>query len=233
LPLARRLPSHIPVYGLQGDAETACNRAFDQIAADYVKEIRTFQPRGPYFIAGYSIGGVVAHEMARQLSEHSGHVRLFLVDSYPRNLPAPWRWLMQIRSAAIRSRQLIGPVAKRPLAALRHPEIVVALGRALLRGSSRLTRTVLSVPNSFDESMARFVPSPYSGDATLFLAARSGLPLEFGWKYLMRNPIDVQPLPSTHATIFGEGLGGLATALADRYDRYSQNSNNGTNGSGR
>jgi thioesterase domain-containing protein len=39
------------------------------MAAVYVKEIRRVQPHGPYFIAGYCMGGTVAFEVAQQLHE--------------------------------------------------------------------------------------------------------------------------------------------------------------------
>ena len=222
MPLVRQLPARIPVYGLQGDPETARGRTFDQILADYVREIRTFRPRGPYFVAGYSLGGVLAHEMACQLNEQSDEaVRLFLIDSYPQNLPAPRRWVMHIGGIAARNRRRFGVVVRGTLAGPRHPEARAELAQALLRGFRWLTRTNVNAPNSFDESMIRLVPRPFSGHATLFLAAGPAPPLKFGWKYLLRNPLDIHSLQGTHVSIFREDLLALATALAGSYDRYS------------
>jgi amino acid adenylation domain-containing protein len=222
LPLVRQLPARIPVYGLQGDPETARGRTFDQILADYVREIRAFRPRGPYFVAGYSLGGVLAHEMACQLNEQSDEaVRLFLIDSYPQNLPAPRRWVMHIGGIAARNRRRFGVVVRGTLAGPRHPEARAELAQALLRGFRWLTRTNVNAPNSFDESMIRLVPRPFSGHATLFLAAGPAPPLKFGWKYLLRNPLDIHSLQGTHVSIFREDLLALATALAGSYDRYS------------
>jgi thioesterase domain-containing protein len=49
-----------------------------------VTEIRKVQPEGPYFIGGYSFGGLVAFEMARQLAADDQEVGLLaLVDTYP------------------------------------------------------------------------------------------------------------------------------------------------------
>jgi thioesterase domain-containing protein len=234
LPLIHQLPAHIPVYGLQGDVETALGRTFDLIAADYVREIRTFRSRGPWFIAGYSLGGVLAHEVARQLKDDSDQaVRLFLIDSYPRNLRAPWRWVMEIHAAATRGRRLLGRVVKSPLAALRHPEILQRMFRRLTRTSGSAPKPEGVFSNPFNESIARLVPRRYSGDATLFLAAGAGHPLKFGWQSLIRNPIDVQTLQGTHVSLLREGLAPLATALAGRYDHYSQNSNKEADGLGR
>jgi aspartate racemase len=59
-----------PVYGLQAQGldgkQTPLNRVED-MASYYIKEIHTVQPEGPYFLAGFSFGGAVAFEMARQL----------------------------------------------------------------------------------------------------------------------------------------------------------------------
>jgi thioesterase domain-containing protein len=70
----RQLALHIgrdrPVYGLQarglyGDQEP--HRDFREAASDYIAEIRTVQPHGPYLLGGFSGGGLIAYEMAQQL----------------------------------------------------------------------------------------------------------------------------------------------------------------------
>ena len=50
------------LYGNQSPHES-----FEDMARDYVEELRRIQPRGPYFIGGFSGGGLVAFEMVRQL----------------------------------------------------------------------------------------------------------------------------------------------------------------------
>ena len=70
--LARHLGDDQPFYGLQsqgldGSCPPLTNVA--EMAAVYVKEIRRVQPHGPYFIAGYCMGGTVAFEVAQQLHE--------------------------------------------------------------------------------------------------------------------------------------------------------------------
>lgn len=59
-----------PCYGLQarglyGDHEP--HLTFEEAAADYIRELRTVQPHGPYYLAGFSGGGLHAYEMAHQL----------------------------------------------------------------------------------------------------------------------------------------------------------------------
>jgi thioesterase domain-containing protein len=69
-PLARLLSADQPVYafdspGLNGTQEPLTS--IEAMAADYVAAVRAEFPRGPYLLAGYSMGGTVAFEMARQL----------------------------------------------------------------------------------------------------------------------------------------------------------------------
>lgn len=54
------------------------------LAAYYLAEVRKTQPHGPYLLGGYSFGGTVAFEMARQLQESGEDVRrLIMFDALP------------------------------------------------------------------------------------------------------------------------------------------------------
>ncbi|KAB0563526.1 non-ribosomal peptide synthetase [Pseudomonas palleroniana] len=70
LPLARALPADMPVYALQaagsGQGSTPIE-SIEEMAAEYLAAVRRVQPQGPYVLAGWSFGGFVAYEMARQL----------------------------------------------------------------------------------------------------------------------------------------------------------------------
>ena len=69
-PLARRLAPERPFYGLQarglyGGAPPAVT--VEELAEHYLSEIRDVQPHGPYYLAGYCFGALVAYEMAQRL----------------------------------------------------------------------------------------------------------------------------------------------------------------------
>jgi thioesterase domain-containing protein len=54
------------------------------MAADYIEQIRSAQPSGPYRLLGWSVGGVIAHEIAVQLRAAGERVEaLVLLDAYP------------------------------------------------------------------------------------------------------------------------------------------------------
>jgi amino acid adenylation domain-containing protein len=68
--LVRLLGPERPVYGLRArglEGEGEPHRDFREMARDYVEAVRRAQPQGPYALAGYCYGGVVAYEMACQL----------------------------------------------------------------------------------------------------------------------------------------------------------------------
>ncbi|MGI4022615.1 MAG: non-ribosomal peptide synthetase [Janthinobacterium lividum] len=68
--IAKHVDDDQPVYGLQARGLDGHDKPLDnmeEIASNYVEEIVKNNPVGPYAIAGYSFGGYVAVEMARQL----------------------------------------------------------------------------------------------------------------------------------------------------------------------
>ncbi|MBL1068995.1 alpha/beta fold hydrolase [Streptomyces sp. 7-21] len=81
------LPADRPVYGLQARAVTgtdALPESIAEIAADYVRQIRSVQPTGPYHLVGWSLGGNIAHAMAEALQTAGEEVRLLgILDAYP------------------------------------------------------------------------------------------------------------------------------------------------------
>ncbi len=77
--LARFLGPDQPCYGLQArgvaDGQDPHTRIED-MAAHYIQAMRTVQPTGPYLLGGWSMGGVVAFEMAQQLHAQGQSVAL-------------------------------------------------------------------------------------------------------------------------------------------------------------
>lgn len=68
--LARELGPDQPCYGLESPGlhdRTSPARRFEDIAAHHVDLLRQVRPHGPYVLGGWSVGAMVAHEMARQL----------------------------------------------------------------------------------------------------------------------------------------------------------------------
>ncbi|MFI9366987.1 amino acid adenylation domain-containing protein, partial [Kitasatospora sp. NPDC053057] len=87
MPLVRHVPADIPLYalqarGLDGVGEVAGSIA--EMATDYIEQMRSVQPSGPYHLLGWSYGGVIAHEIAVQLQAAGEEVgALVMLDQYP------------------------------------------------------------------------------------------------------------------------------------------------------
>ena len=80
-----------PFFALQArgvDGTTSPHHSIEEMARAYVEEIRALRPRGPYLLAGYSGGGVVAFEMAQQLKALGEEVPLLVFfDTYHPQMP--------------------------------------------------------------------------------------------------------------------------------------------------
>jgi amino acid adenylation domain-containing protein len=92
LELVRRLDGSGPVYGLQSPAPDAEGRRPDRVEAladCYLEAVRRRWPEGPYRLLGWSMGGLVAFEMARQLQAAGAAVeQLVLLDTAPPEIGA-------------------------------------------------------------------------------------------------------------------------------------------------
>jgi thioesterase domain-containing protein len=81
--LARALDAELPFYALKAadfdHPERLGHDRIEAMASAYLEAVRTVQPAGPVSLAGWSFGGVVAYEMARQLGP-SGVRALILID---------------------------------------------------------------------------------------------------------------------------------------------------------
>lgn len=85
--LMTNIGTDYPIYGLQargiGQREEL-PKTLDDMAADYIEQIRTVQPKGPYHLLGWSLGGNVVQAMATQLQNHGEEVSLLvMLDAYP------------------------------------------------------------------------------------------------------------------------------------------------------
>ncbi|MGF1489500.1 MAG: amino acid adenylation domain-containing protein, partial [Prochloraceae cyanobacterium] len=83
--LANHLKDY-PVYGLQSiglEGHSTPLTKIEDMASQYIEAIETIQQTGPYHLAGWSLGGVIAFEIARQLSDRGEKIAyLSLIDSH-------------------------------------------------------------------------------------------------------------------------------------------------------
>jgi amino acid adenylation domain-containing protein len=154
-----------PVYGLQSRGFTdsgAVNSSVEEIATDYLTQIRSVQPAGPYHLLGWSFGGNIAHAIAARLQADGEQVALLaLLDSYP-----------------VRPDPAVTPLAADDPAAL--AELLVSIGgRAdgpvTLDDLARLTADQDSPLHGIPAAAIAALPGVFAGNGNALLRHRTGL----------------------------------------------------------
>jgi acyl-coenzyme A synthetase/AMP-(fatty) acid ligase/thioesterase domain-containing protein/acyl carrier protein len=201
-PMARRMTYSGAVIGIQARGLAGPeppHTSVEAMATEYLREIKTWQPEGPYHLCGYSFGGLVAFEMARQLAQSGdqvGLVGLFDTRLSPRRWPLRcWLSLVRRRIGESAAAARATPIHRWPGAVwrtisqagenLRSYAMPAASGGAPLPSFLQYARgRVLNVGLSAVLASARYRPGFYPGELTLFTAAEQepGLPsLETIW----------------------------------------------------
>jgi acetoacetyl-CoA synthetase len=113
--LVKQLRSSHAIYGLQARGtdgiEEPCS-SIEEMAASHVDAIKSIQPHGPYALVGYSLGGLVALEMARLLAATGESVDLLvMVDSHPplQYAPLAQQLGVYVRRVVHRASRLLRP----------------------------------------------------------------------------------------------------------------------------
>ena len=85
--LVKHIQTHRPIYGMQAKGTDGVDEPFDRIedlAQFHLDAIKKLQPHGPYYLVGYSLGGLVTFEMAQRLTKNGEKVALLaMLESYP------------------------------------------------------------------------------------------------------------------------------------------------------
>jgi len=229
--LPRYLGSDQPVYGLQHqsqDGHRALYTRIEEIAAHYIGEIRSVQTNGPYFLAGFCIGGMIVFEMARQLQKQGEEVAmLVLLDPRSRcgelspahkDSPTLRLHLTWFRHKVCRhARELapLGPQEKLNYALVRVTGRIMALrettswiGRRLLCEAlghplppSLRTRYIQSI---YDRAARAYVPMLYQGRVTIFKTQGRYSNGQFGWGNLIAEGSEIHELDIDHDSVFKE-----------------------------
>ncbi|MGB6479856.1 MAG: amino acid adenylation domain-containing protein [Candidatus Sulfotelmatobacter sp.] len=209
--LAQHLGSEQPFYALQAQGlneNYPCHTRAEDMAAHYVKEIRSVQPEGPYFLGGYSFGGMIALEMAQQLiaqGEEPPVVVLFdTLCPAARGIPPSQEltsfsspFLNILRISGSERQAYLSRVAKAPLRAIQWGLHV-----------AKLPRKVRKVRNACLKAARYYAPRAYPGRAILFRSSREplgGLSDPYaGWSKYLANGLQVCEVKSNHDNILLE-----------------------------
>ncbi len=241
--LARAMKGEHVIYGVQSPAASFNSnaahwhvRSIEDLARQYVSQLKSVEPQGPYHLGGWSFGGLVAYEMARQLQEVEGSVAsLALIDSFIPNC--------RVENVSMPLREGDRPYPSYPahfddaqlLSSVFHPED--SLGVLDIRQSTSDERlaAVLAhaksyklIPADADVSIAkrlatlirehcaagqRYVPSKYSGRVVFFTPSDgAGKEAAINLEHLKTLAADLKicQVPGTHASMISEGAGAIS-----------------------
>jgi len=185
--LARRLAPDLPVYGLEADGSPPA-ADLPLLAARHVAALQRLQPHGPYRLAGWSMGGVLAFEMARHLRQNGETVGLLcLIDSY---LPAE---IARFESA------LAGEDGDPVERAFRRD--VLGDAGTLLPGDEVRSHPLFATFRAQNEALMAYVPAPLEVPLTLLRAGGGDAAAPTGWHPLAAAGLTVLPVAGEHDTL--------------------------------
>jgi amino acid adenylation domain-containing protein len=228
--LAAELGDDQPFYGLQFrgvDGQHVPHRRIEDMAEEFLADVRRVQSSGPYYLGGYSAGGLAAYEMARLLQARGERVGLVvLFDTLNPTLPA---WSLRERFDAHMAnfrRRGVAYVPARVLARLR--EEVTGLSRAVR------ARLATHYPFAFrhdavwtaaEEAIRAYRPEPAPFDVLLIradpaLSAGGGIgyrPHESnGWRGVVTGELEIVELACSHSDLVGAHAAALAGRALER-----------------
>jgi amino acid adenylation domain-containing protein len=225
-PLARRLGSEQPFYGLQSrglyGGVLVAPATVEEMASHYLSEMRQVHRGGPWRLAGYCFGAIVAFEMAQRLLADGEKVELLAMF----NGPSPiwirrWGWYANqpskrvSRPAPVRftRKQRLERQLARFRRALREPHrfttSLVWYSRRV--GGQRRTRIALALGRPLPEEAREeyflrlhakaervYEPKPYNGDLLVFFGERLYEDPQLGWGGLATGEIRAYAVPGSH-----------------------------------
>jgi thioesterase domain-containing protein len=236
---ARQLATHLgldqPVYGFHnasGNIISEREGSLEELATRYVKDLVAFQPNGLYCLTGYSFGGFLAYEVARQLLDRGSRIGyLAIIDTGPsspgdfsfkanlsgvldflRNIPW-WVWedLLECRPSEMlrRIRRKVRELRKRLKKTINPNMRTVAI--ADLEDIFELSvypKDYVQAMEYHLELLRGYQPSSYSGPLTLYRARTQPLfgleKADLGWGTIVGKSIEIVRVPGNHETIIRE-----------------------------
>jgi len=218
-----------PVFGLQAkglDGEDEPLYTIEEIAAYYNEEIFKVDKSGSYSLAGFSMGGQLAYEMARQLLEAGNKVSFLGVfdtvseNVSDRHIPFFKRYRLRIIRIFCQIRWVIITFLKKPMdekfafAKLKWKSLkqkftgddyTLKHEGASLGKQSELPKYLHKVHQANDLALNKYILPPYPGKLTLFRAMHQTFyiadPVKYGWAEYVKE-MEILDIPGEHSTIF-------------------------------
>jgi thioesterase domain-containing protein/acyl carrier protein len=212
--LAPHLDPDQPLYGLQARGIDGCSdplETVEEMAQAYMEEIVAAIPEGPVCLAGYSMGGSIAFEIARRMELEKRKVSaLILMDTFG-PLPA---WTLAHHServlTAFHNRwkeftpgdwiQEVGVLGRRGLQWM-GSKLLPASSAPAVEGRENVRVTLEAMDDILFQAAWTYDPKPYAGSMDYLLATDQALPGEssrFLWEQLAEGGVRHHEVPVHH-----------------------------------
>jgi aspartate racemase len=206
--------------------------SLEALAARCRNAVLQVQPRGPYYLFGYCFAGVLAFEVASQLTRLGESVAfLGLLDAYygpgGKLLARPWikRWTYHARRVSQDGMAYLGREVCYKLRALKRDLLPYA--RRLVRaavGEAESQAMLLHSGRFVTAMLAGYRAAPYPGNAVLFSGARSSpfspraeYSQTNGWEAVIQGGVQVEEVDCGHTDIVLEPYLGEVARRLERY----------------
>jgi thioesterase domain-containing protein len=228
--LALYLDKDQPVYGLQPIGLNGVDQPLDTIeamAAYYTKLIISNQPEGPYQLAGYSTGGYIAYEIAKNLTESGKKVNnLFILDTYPNfskytyhGIALRYIWMNSINLFTsyknlkhfYENKSLTGiaynfiydlAMKIRKVLSL-EPQVIVSEEEIKYNFKQAMRKKILAISFRAEKN---YRTTPYYGPLVFIRAIENEVEYvrnsDLGWRKFVEGILTVYDVPHTHHTLF-------------------------------
>ncbi len=224
--LAHYLSEAQPLYGLQSlgiNGEQEPLTSIEEMSTRYIEALQTVQPQGPYQLAGWSMGGVIALEMAQQLIARGEKIASFIIiDAFlpqaDKGMPKEFDEVTLLMMLAKDLSQALGldlPLSETYLRQMKadeqlHYVLKQAQQSNVLPPETKLDylRQMLTVFKANHRALANYTPKSFAGHIELFYAAQRGekgnLELIQAWEKLAGNGLMRYAVAGNHYEIWQE-----------------------------
>ena len=217
--IAKNMDPEQPVYALQAKGlntnhiDDSLDRMED-IAAYYISEIIAQNPDGPYSLAGYSLGGIIVFEMAKQLKAMGKEIRMVaMFDTYADNSNYFNPFLLNVTKKFRRQFPkmlfIMRSFMKQPWQTfLYQADFVKNKFRQLFRISEREQEEApiydKKLADKYEYAYVHYRMTPYDGSIDLFKVKTRLYYLDdliyLGWKQFAQKGVNVYEITGDHKT---------------------------------
>ncbi len=231
--LTRHLKADRPIYAFQAkglDGSSELSSSIEEMADDYIAEIKKLQPQGPYMLLGFSLGGFIAYDMAKKLTARNSEVSfagvIDSVSSMAKHIQSPWgHKFFQIKISLIKPFYVIWLLLKEPMSgkkqllkykynSIRFITLYSLTKLGILKAKEKRIQTESGEPMFLSDNVEMVMtaaldnyeirPAPIQLD--LFRAGKPTFYVpnrkDYGWSRFAQKGVVVHTLPSEHSRIF-------------------------------